>query len=80
MQVQIVVAESSLTNRDRDELAEWLVQSPMLTEDPLRWWIANQKLYPVFLEWPSTSIWPLVSFFNDITSIILTKLSSNGCG
>jgi len=46
MRVQMVVAGSSPTNRDRDELVEWLVQPPVLTEDPLRWWIANQKLYP----------------------------------
>jgi hypothetical protein len=30
----------------RDELNEWLEQPPVPTEDPLRWWVANKKLYP----------------------------------
>ena len=30
----------------RDELDEWLAQPLVPTEDPLRWWIANQNLYP----------------------------------
>jgi hypothetical protein len=45
MHVQMVVTGSS-TSGERDELAEWLVQPPVPTEDPLRWWLANQKLYP----------------------------------
>jgi len=46
MCVQMVVAGSSLTNGDCDKLAEWLVQPPVLTEDPLCWWLASQKLFP----------------------------------
>jgi hypothetical protein len=45
MRAQMVVG-SSLTSGERDELAEWLVQPPVPTEDPLHWWLANQKLYP----------------------------------
>jgi hypothetical protein len=30
----------------RDELAEWLVQPPLPTDDPLCWWLTNQNLYP----------------------------------
>lgn len=37
---------SSQTDGQRDELAEWLAQPPVPTEDPLRWWLANRKLYP----------------------------------
>ena len=46
MRVQMVATGSSLTGGERDELAEWLVQPPVLTEDPLRWWLANRKLFP----------------------------------
>jgi hypothetical protein len=52
MRVQMVASRSSLAGGERDELAEWLVQSPVLTEDPLRWWLANRKLFPVFCKWP----------------------------
>jgi len=37
---------SSQASGVRDELNEWLMQPLVPTEDPLHWWIANQKLYP----------------------------------
>jgi hypothetical protein len=46
MRTQMIVAGTSLGSGQRDELAEWLVQPPVPTEDPLRWWLANRKLYP----------------------------------
>jgi hypothetical protein len=46
MRTQIMVPGSSQANGQRDELAEWLAQPPVPTEDPLRWWLANRKLYP----------------------------------
>jgi hypothetical protein len=76
----MVVAGSSLTNGDRDELAEWLVQPPVLTEDPLRWWIANQKLYPRLARMAIDVYMAPGKFFLIITFIILTTLPSNGCG
>jgi len=46
MRTQMSVSATSQTPGQRDELTEWLAQPPVPTEDPLRWWIANQKLYP----------------------------------
>lgn len=46
MRTQMMVPGSSQANEQRDELAEWLAQPPVPTEDPLRWWLANRKLYP----------------------------------
>jgi len=46
MRAQMAVTGSALTSGERDELAEWLSQPPVPTEDPLRWWLANRKLYP----------------------------------
>jgi hypothetical protein len=40
-----MVGSSQVSNK-RDELNEWLAQPPVPTEDPLRWWLANRKLYP----------------------------------
>ncbi len=46
MRAQMGGFGSSQAINERDELDEWLAQSPVPTEDPLRWWLANQKLYP----------------------------------
>ena len=46
MRAQVGGAGSSQAGDVRDELNEWLAQPLIPTEDPLRWWIANQKLYP----------------------------------
>ena len=46
MRVQMVATGSSLAGGKHNVLAEWLVQPPVLTEDPLRWWLANRKLFP----------------------------------
>ena len=46
MRTQMMVAGSSQANGQGDELAEWLAQPPVPTEDPLCWWLANRKLYP----------------------------------
>lgn len=45
MRTQMVMGGSSSGVR-HDELAEWLVQPPVPTDDPLRWWLANRNLYP----------------------------------
>jgi len=44
MRMQMVIGGSS--SGVRDELAEWLVQPPVPTDDPLHWWLANRNLYP----------------------------------
>jgi hypothetical protein len=46
MRAQMEGLGSSQASDERDKLDEWLAQSPVPTEDPLRWWLANQKLYP----------------------------------
>ena len=46
MRAQMGGFGSSQAINERDELDEWLAQSPVPTEDPLRWWLTNQKLYP----------------------------------
>jgi hypothetical protein len=46
MRAQMGGFGSSQAINERDELDEWLAQSPVPTEDPLRWWLANQRLYP----------------------------------
>jgi len=46
MRSQMLVSASSQATSQRDELAEWLAQPPVPTEDPLHWWLANKKLYP----------------------------------
>jgi len=46
MCTQMSVSAASQATGRRDELTEWLAQPPVPTEDPLRWWIANQKLFP----------------------------------
>jgi hypothetical protein len=46
MRTQMAVPLSFQANGQRDELAEWLAQPPVPTEDPLRWWLANRQLYP----------------------------------
>ena len=45
MHTQMVMGGSSSSGM-RDELAEWLVQPSVPTDDPLRWWLANWNLYP----------------------------------
>jgi len=37
---------SSQAINECDKLDEWLAQSPVPTEDPLHWWLTNQRLYP----------------------------------
>jgi len=46
MRTQMAVSRSSQIDGRRDELADWLAQPPVPTEDPLRWWLANRDLYP----------------------------------
>jgi len=46
MSAQMGGLGSSLASDEHDKLDDWLAQPPVPTEDPLRWWIANQKLYP----------------------------------
>ena len=46
MRAQMAIAHSFQANRQHDELTEWLSQPLVPTEDPLRWWLANRKLYP----------------------------------
>ena len=46
MHTQMVGASSPWSNRQWDKLTEWLAQPTVPTEDLLRWWLANQKLYP----------------------------------
>jgi hypothetical protein len=46
MRAQMGGFGTSQAINERDELDEWLAQSPVPTDDPLRWWLANQKLYP----------------------------------
>jgi hypothetical protein len=46
MRAQMGFGGSSQANGQRDELAEWLMQPPVPTDDPLQWWLANRKLYP----------------------------------
>jgi hypothetical protein len=46
MRAQMAISRSSQIDGRRDELAEWLAQPPVPTEDPLRWWLANWDLYP----------------------------------
>jgi len=45
MRTQMVKGGSSSSGM-HDELAKWLVQPPVPTDDPLRWWLANRNLYP----------------------------------
>jgi hypothetical protein len=35
----------SQASNERNELNKWLAQPPVQTEDPLHWWLANQKMY-----------------------------------
>jgi len=44
--MRVQMAGGSSQTNERDELAEWLAHPPVPTEDPLRWWLANRKLYP----------------------------------
>jgi hypothetical protein len=46
MRTQMAVSRISQIDGRRDELADWLAQPPVPTEDPLRWWLANRDLYP----------------------------------
>jgi hypothetical protein len=46
MRAQMVVVGFSQAGGQCDELADWLAQPPVPTEDPLHWWLANRKLYP----------------------------------
>jgi len=46
MRVQMGGLGNSQAPDEHDELDNWLAQPPVPTEDPLRWWLANQKLYP----------------------------------
>lgn len=40
------VASATNTTADHDELDAWLMQRPIMADDPLAWWMANRKLYP----------------------------------
>jgi hypothetical protein len=46
MRAQMAIARSLSVSGQHDELTEWLSQPLVPTEDPLRWWLANRKLYP----------------------------------
>ena len=40
------IGAATYTTADYDELDAWLAQRPVMTTDPLAWWVANRKLYP----------------------------------
>lgn len=43
MQAQMTVAGPQGVD---DELAQWLAQPAIPTDDPLAWWLANKSLFP----------------------------------